>query len=169
MRKEKNYSKKSYFITHGAVLAILLVVCILANVLTAKWDSVLTDFFGTVGGTKTTAQAGDFVSEFGSEDALYAAQLDHTRRVVAEGVVLLRNEDSFLPLKAGAQLSVFGLSSVSMVTTGSGSGDIEIKSDTLAGALQKAGFGINAKLKVGPPIPAFPPLLIRTHIIAKGS
>ena len=146
MRKEKNYSKKSYFITHGAVLAILLVVCILANVLTAKWDSVLTDFFGTVGGTKTTAQAGDFVSEFGSEDALYAAQLDHTRRVVAEGVVLLRNEDSFLPLKAGAQLSVFGLSSVSMVTTGSGSGDIEIKSDTLAGALQKAGFGINAKL-----------------------
>ena len=71
MQKEKNYSKKSYFITHSAVLALLLVACILANVLTAKWDSVLTDYFGTVGGTKTTAQAGDFVSEFKDEDALH--------------------------------------------------------------------------------------------------
>ena len=146
MQKEKNYSKRSYFITHSAVLAVLLIVCILANVITAKWDSVLTDFFGTVGGTQTTAQAGDFVSSFKDEDALLAAQLDHTRRVTAEGVVLLRNEDSFLPLKAGAQLSVFGLSSVNGVMTGSGSGDIEIRSDTLAGALQKAGFGINADL-----------------------
>ncbi len=146
MSKEKNYSKKSYFITHGAVLAVLLIACILANVITAKWDSVLTDYFGTVGGTKTTAQAGDFISGFKDEAAMRAAQLDHTRRVVAEGVVLLRNENSFLPLKAGAQLSVFGLSSVNAVTTGSGSGDIEIKSDTLAGTLQKAGFGINAKL-----------------------
>ena len=31
MRKEKQYSKKSYFITHGAVLAILLILCILAK------------------------------------------------------------------------------------------------------------------------------------------
>ena len=67
MRKEKQYSRKSYFITHGAVLAVLLIICLLANVITAKYDSVMTEFFGTVGGTKTTAQAGDFVSEFDSE------------------------------------------------------------------------------------------------------
>ena len=146
MKKEKHYSKKSYFITHSSVLAILLILCTLANILTAKWDSVLTEFFGTVGGTQAVAQAGDFVSEYPDESALLAAQLDHTRRVVAEGVVLLRNEDGFLPLKEGAQLSVFGLSSVSGVMTGSGSGDIEIKSDTLAGTLQKAGFGINSEL-----------------------
>ena len=146
MKKEKTYSKKSYFALHTCVLAVLLAVCIVANVLTAKWDSVLTDFFGTVGGTQTTAQQGDFVSEYKSEEALKEAQLEYTRRVVAEGTVLLKNEDGFLPLKAGAQVSVFGLSSVSAVTTGSGSGDIEITSDTLAGALQKAGFGINAEL-----------------------
>ena len=146
MQKEKNYSKKSYFALHTCVLAVLLAVCIVANVLTAKWDSVLTEYFGTVGGTQTTAQAGDFLSEYSSEEALKAAQLEHTRQVVAEGTVLLKNEDNFLPLKAGAQLSVFGLSSVSGTVTGSGSGDIEITSDTLAGALQKAGFGINADL-----------------------
>ena len=67
MKKEKNYSKKKYFALHAGVLAVLLIVCILANVLTAKWDSVLTDFFGTVGGTQTTAQQGDFVSEYASE------------------------------------------------------------------------------------------------------
>ena len=146
MQKEKNYSKKRYFITHSAVLALLLVACILANVITAKWDSVLTDFFGTVGGTKTTAQAGDFVSEFKDEDALRTAELDFTRRVVGEGLVLLKNDNSFLPLKSGAKLSVFGLSSASGNMGGSGSGDIEIKSDSLAGALQKAGYEINPVL-----------------------
>ena len=98
MKKEKHYSKKAYFITHSSVLAILLILCTLANILTAKWDSVLTEFFGTVGGTQAVAQAGDFVSEYPDESALLAAQLDHTRRVVAEGVVLLRNEDGFRPL-----------------------------------------------------------------------
>ncbi|MBQ8161830.1 MAG: glycoside hydrolase family 3 C-terminal domain-containing protein [Clostridia bacterium] len=144
--KEKHYSKKSYFALHTCVLALLLAICIAAQVITAKWDSVLTDFFGTVGGTQTSVQAGDFVSEYDSEEALRAAQLDHTRRVVAEGVVLMKNEDSFLPLKSGAQVSVFGLSSASGKTSGSGSGDIEIDSDTLGGALQKAGFGVNAEL-----------------------
>ena len=146
MRSEKTYSKKAYFITHSTVLALLLILCTIANILTAKWDSVLTEFFGSVGGTQAVAQAGDFISEYPDDAALLAAQLDHTRRVVAEGVVLLRNENSFLPLKEGSKLSVFGLSSVSGVTTGSGSGDIEIKSDTLAGALQKAGFSINSEL-----------------------
>ncbi len=120
--------------------------CILANVLTAKWDSALTDFFGTVGGTKTSAQQGDFVSEYSSEEALYNAELDFTRRVAAEGMVLLKNEGGFLPLKAGAKLSVFGIVSASGTQSGSGSGDIEIKSDTLSGALSKAGFEINPSL-----------------------
>ena len=146
MRKEKTYSKKSYFALHTSVLALLLIICLVANLVTAKWDSVLTDFFGTVGGTKTSAQAGDFLSEYKSEEDLKAAQLAYTRQVVAEGTVLLKNDDAFLPLKEGSQLSVFGLSSVAATTSGSGSGDIAITSDTLAGALQKAGFGINTEL-----------------------
>ncbi len=146
MQKEKNYSKKKYFACHGAVLAVLLAVCILANVLTAKWSSVLTDFFGTVGGTRTSAQAGDFVSEYSSEEELNRSELDFTRRVVAEGLVLIKNEGNFLPLKSGSKVSVFGLSSASGNMGGSGSGDIEIKSDSLAGALQKAGYEINPTL-----------------------
>ena len=92
MRKEKTYSKKSYFALHTSVLALLLIVCLVANLVTAKWDSVLTDFFGTVGGTKTSAQAGDFLSEYKSEEDLKAAQLAYTRQVVAEGTVLLKND-----------------------------------------------------------------------------
>ena len=96
MQKEKHYSKKSYFITHGAVLAVLLIICILANVLTAKWDSVLTDYFGTVGGTKTTAQAGDFVSEFKDEEALRAAQLGDAQLVGLGAEPDLRQEEGGL-------------------------------------------------------------------------
>ncbi len=146
MKKEKQYSRKSYIALHSSILAVLLVICIAANVLTAKWDSVLTEYFGTVGGTRTENQAGDFVSSFDSEEALRQAQLDFTRRVVGEGTVLLKNDGGALPLSAGAKVSIFGLSSAKKVAAGSGSGDIETNSDTLGGAMARAGFSVNPVL-----------------------
>ena len=146
MQIRKHYSKKTYFITHGAVLAVLLVLCILASVITAKWDSALTDFFGTVGSTKTIAQAGDFTSNYGSEEEIRAAQQDFTRRVVAEGAVLLKNENNALPMTDGAKVSIFGLSSVNATAGGTGSGEVETNSDTLGGALERGGFQVNPTL-----------------------
>ena len=144
--KKQTSGKRTYFLTHISVLALLTAIVITANLLMTNWDSALTDFFGTVGGTQTSAQAGDFTSDFASAEKLHEAQLDFTRRVVNESVTLLKNDNAALPLKAGAKLSVFGLSSVVAAAEGTGSGDIAIDSDTLAGALGKAGFGINQEL-----------------------
>ncbi len=143
---EKTYSKKAYYAIHVPVLALLLAVVIVANVMATTYDSAMTDFFGVVGGTQGVAQAGDFTSEFASKDALYEAELDFTRRVIGESVVLLRNDNNALPLGAGANVSVFGLASVTSSAGGSGSGDIQIDSDSLPGALAKAGFGVNEAL-----------------------
>ena len=90
--KNMRYSKKAYFITHGSVLALLLAIVIVANIMMTTYDSALTDFFGTVGGTQTEAQAGDYVSSFSSEEELYQKQLAFTRQVVGEGTVLLKLE-----------------------------------------------------------------------------
>jgi len=144
--KEKRHSKKAYFATHISVLAVLAAIVVAANCIAAKWDSALTDFFGTVGGMQTMAQPGDFTSAYPSEDALRKAQLDYTRRVVGESVVLLKNDNHAMPLPEGAKVSVFGLTSASGSLGGSGSGNIQIDSDSLAGALEKSGFAVNSTL-----------------------
>lgn len=64
--KKQTSGKRTYFLTHISVLALLTAIVITANLLMTNWDSALTDFFGTVGGTQTSAQAGDFTSDFAS-------------------------------------------------------------------------------------------------------
>lgn len=46
------------------------------------------------------------------------------REAVAEGVVLLRNEDNVLPLKSGAKVAVFGRTQIDYFKSGTGSGGL---------------------------------------------
>ena len=71
--KKQTSGKRTYFLTHISVLALLTAIVITANLLMTNWDSALTDFFGTVGGTQTSAQAGDFTSDFASAEKLHEA------------------------------------------------------------------------------------------------
>ncbi len=95
------------------------------------------------------------------------------RSAGAEGMVLLRNQQA-LPLKPGAKLALFGNTSYSMITGGTGSGDVnEAYSVSLVEGLTAAGLGVDETLaatyaahiaeqeKVRPPTAAFmlpPPL-----------
>lgn len=64
-----------------------------------------------------------------------------------EGMVLLQNKDSALPLKSGAAISVFGQDSVDFVYGGAGSGSVDTsKAATLKQALEKSGFSVNETL-----------------------
>ncbi len=47
-----------------------------------------------------------------------------SRKAAAEGIVLLKNEKSILPLKKGAKVAVFGKGSIDYVMGGGGSGDV---------------------------------------------
>ena len=44
------------------------------------------------------------------------------RRAVAEGIVLLKNDDNALPLKKGAKIALFGRSQFNYYKSGTGSG-----------------------------------------------
>ena len=46
-----------------------------------------------------------------------------SRKAAAEGMVLLKNEDSLLPLGSGQKLAVFGKAQADYVKGGGGSGD----------------------------------------------
>ena len=65
------------------------------------------------------------------------------RQAAAEGMVLLRNE-GVLPLSSPAKLALFGNSSYSMFTGGTGSGDVnEAYSVSLVEGLKSAGLGVD--------------------------
>lgn len=66
-----------------------------------------------------------------------------TRRSAAQGMVLLKNEN-VLPLQAGANLALLGVTSFDMITGGTGSGDVnEAYIVSLEEGLKNAGFTIN--------------------------
>lgn len=69
----------------------------------------------------------------------------------AEGFVMLKNENNALPLKKGGYVSLFGMHSVSLIHSTSGSaggstGANDIAESTLEMAMENAGYKVNPKL-----------------------
>ncbi|MBE6978374.1 MAG: beta-glucosidase [Ruminococcaceae bacterium] len=55
------------------------------------------------------------------------AHIALSRRAAAEGMVLLKNEETLLPLKQGSAVALFGKASVDYVKGGGGSGDVTVR------------------------------------------
>ncbi len=75
------------------------------------------------------------------------ANADVSRRAATEGMVLLKNKRSVLPLVENAKLALFGNTSYAMITGGTGSGDVnEAYSVSLLDGLENQGFVVDAGL-----------------------
>jgi len=72
-----------------------------------------------------------------------------TRQAATEGMVLLKNDSSVLPLSAQIKnIAAFGKTSYEIITGGTGSGDVnEAYSVALVEGLQNAGYAINENLR----------------------
>ena len=134
----------------GFLAVVIMVVAIVGNTLAfGKYSNVLISFFGMEGSSVEnydTDQYFDRHAANASQAATGAANLGRT--IVAEGSVLIKNENDALPLGDGAQISCFSQSSVDFIygSTG-GSGAIGGGSrTTLKEALESQNFGVNPTL-----------------------
>lgn len=84
------------------------------------------------------------------EDAKKAAE-DLTRQIVGEGASLLKNSNEALPMSGSEWVSVFGVTSDNLVGASDSAGAFSSGStssdETLAAALEHAGFKVNPTLK----------------------
>lgn len=120
---------KNIFKSKGAkvwliVTAIAVALLIVIDVLASHFSNIISI---AIGGDRPYEVDKEnavvyYKTQTESKDEANALAADVTRRVAAEGDILLRNENDALPLKSGARVSIFGKNSVNLVYGGSGSG-----------------------------------------------
>lgn len=129
------------------VVSLLLALCMLLGTV-AVAETVVTPVGNTYGFAGTD---GKYYTDYMTlaEEQLAAREL--AIEVATEGFVMLKNENAALPLDEGSYVSLFGMHSVSLIPSTSGSaagrtGANGIAESTLQDAMELAGFKVNPKL-----------------------
>lgn len=114
------------------VSAALLTIVYVGNMVAAENAGQINAFLGT--STSKTVKIDEtleedypryFESTFQSVADLKAAGLAKVQEVEAEGIVLLKNDSGALPLAAGSEVSLFGITTIDPVYGGTGSGAVD--------------------------------------------
>lgn len=140
------------------VAPIVAIILVVVNVLSYNMFYEL--FNLVLGGPSAIYAPGTepaYTTEYSSKEEVYNAARDMNQEIVEEGAVLLKNEDSALPIytpvsdasvTAKPKVSVFGKNSVNLAFGGSGSGGANTANATdLYAGLEAAGFDLNPALK----------------------
>lgn len=142
---ERKGLKKSVFIAvWTAVFAILLAIAIAATCVCTYYDSVITQFLGSIGGG-TSGGVQHYDLDYSDADALLAAEDELCLEAGREAVVLLEN-DGVLPLSKNSAVSVFGMAGASGASIGTGSGSSASAGTSLQASLTSVGFKVNETL-----------------------
>ena len=139
---------KTVFSSVGVV--IFTAVLVAANTLMPTYGRMLNEITGYRQKYKTPAAAKELdleynKSNYSTVDELKAAEQAFNRTEVAEGAVLLKHVDGYMPYAPGTTFSLFSHSSVDYIT-GSLMGDFGGKSGSIKDALVDSGFKVNETL-----------------------
>jgi len=135
MEKKKASPKKRVILTIWCIfLALACVINVAVTSYAIGWDKALSSYFGSVGGGTV-----DY-----SLDEIVARERQCTLDIVAEGTVLLRNDNGALPLAAGSKVSVFGQTAQMWMTKEK---ITNTKDTVFLESLESAGLEINTELR----------------------
>ncbi len=146
---DKKGMRKSVFIgSWTAVFAVILAGMVLLTSITSTYDSVITQFLGSVGGGIKASESGaDPIYFKNDEDYSLAAQDALNKQIADEAVVLLRNEGGKLPItSSNPAVTLFGMAATGGTASGTGSGESAAVGGTLADSLKAAGFFVNEQV-----------------------
>lgn len=149
-KEKKKKNPKRGLITWASVSSVIAIVLVVANVLATGWLYSIISLVvpGSVRPIYADGTESYYLSDYTSKAEVFSAAKDFNVRLSEEGIVLLKNNDSSLPLAAGAKVSVFGKNSVNLAYGGSGSSGVASESRIdLYEALKAAGFDYNPTLK----------------------
>ncbi len=148
----KNKAKTAMSKKKAAVLlALILVVCaalIVGNVYANKYSPIITTFLGHKS-YEVKAGAGEedteyFPRVFDTEEERLLADAAAARMTATEAFVLLKNENEALPMAKESRVTLFGVSSASILYGGGGSGAVDTTTaPSLKAALEEGGFEVN--------------------------
>lgn len=126
-------SAKKYLVRRHGLMAILLALVVVVNLIC--WGP-MSSLISLAAGSGTI-----------SEETLNQGT-DLCTEIAEEGIVLLKNEEDLLPLKADSNLNVFGWASTNPCYEGTGSGSFSDAYETvsLLQGLEHAGFKLNTQL-----------------------
>ena len=151
-RKGKARRPLPYIASAAIILIVILVsvATIIGNVYASKYSDLISVYFNqktskVVSADNETTE--HFKSDYASDKERQKALGKMGTDILREGVTLLKNNDSALPLSKNAKISVFGQDSVDPVYGGGGAGSIDTsKAKSLLSAFKDAGFDVNPTL-----------------------
>ncbi len=146
---KKGIGKKTFIGVWTAVFVVILAVMILLTSVLNRYDSVITQFLGSVGGGITsTGSEGTDTQYFKLDDDYSTETQDALNKQIAdEAIVLLRNEGGKLPItKSNPAVTLFGMAASGGTSSGTGSGESATTGASLAESLKAAGFAVNERV-----------------------
>ena len=140
--------KKSTSLISLVLIGVLAIALIMGNMYALKYSPIISTYLGHTtykvvdsGGNEDTEY---FKRSYTTEADRLAADAEAGRAAAGEGFVLLKNEAKALPMASGTEVTLFGVSSASILYGGGGSGAVDTSTvPTLKTALEAAGFKVN--------------------------
>ena len=128
----------------AALMTCLMVLSIVGTGVANTYRGALDDTLGTESYvTINDDSAARFKTDYATIEDMAAAARDIAIREGEEGTVVMKNDNGVLPLKANANVALFGLAAYNVYGPKGGNADAASLADALAGA----GLNVNEKLK----------------------
>ncbi len=132
---------------------MMIVLFVVATIISTQFPLIRDTISMSLGGERSILVSGDpsiytrFEQDYDTKQEVLEVALDLNYDIANEGIVLLKNDDSALPISSDSKVSVFGKNSVDLVYGGSGSSSgNSTRVIDFYSSLQSVGLQVNPSL-----------------------
>lgn len=145
----KGKSRKTVIMAVSAyvICAVIVIGLVIGNYYALKYQNLISVHFNQATHKVVSAEGeavNYYTSDYATEDERTAHLREIGQQIESEGIVLVKNDESALPVAKGSKITVFGQDAVDPVYGGGGAGSVDTsKAADLKTGLLSAGFELN--------------------------